>query len=101
MRIAVTPPARPRVPPTQVERSPQPEPALVSLNAIPWGEVEVDGRPLGATPLFDVPLSPGAHRVRFANAPLGASLERTVDVRAGERRRLVVDLRVADDTAQR
>ncbi|HEX4629244.1 MAG TPA: PEGA domain-containing protein [Gemmatimonadales bacterium] len=40
------------------------EPALVSVNAIPWGSVYVDGRPIGNTPQIDVALPPGTHRLR-------------------------------------
>jgi hypothetical protein len=37
---------------------------LVSVNAIPWGSVYVDGRPIGNTPQIDVALPPGTHRLR-------------------------------------
>ncbi len=69
------------------------EPALVSINAIPWAEVTIDGRPAGTTPLFSVHVAPGTHTVRFTNVPLGATRESELTVSAGERRSFVVDLR--------
>ncbi len=70
-------------------------PARLSLNAVPWGNVEIDGAHVGVTPVFDHRLAAGAHRVVFDNPALGARVERTVELAAGEARRLVVDLGAA------
>jgi hypothetical protein len=56
----------------------------LNVNAVPWGEVSIDGRPLGPTPL-GVSVTPGRYRfeVRLAD---GQVLRREVDVRPGLRR---------------
>ncbi len=60
---------------------------LLSLNAVPWGSVSIDGRAVGNTPLLDVRLAPGAHRVRVER--LGYEpYERVVSVVAGQRLRI-------------
>jgi hypothetical protein len=62
-------------------------PGLLSLNAVPWGTVSIDGRAVGNTPLLDVRLAPGAHRVRVER--LGYEpYERVVSVVAGQRLRI-------------
>lgn len=61
--------------------APPPRPVAVSLNATPWARIEVDGRPVGVTPLADVPLAPGRHRFR-AHLPDGRVVEREVHVDA-------------------
>jgi hypothetical protein len=37
---------------------------LATINARPWGKVEIDGRNVGNTPLGAVPLTTGKHRIR-------------------------------------
>lgn len=64
----------------------------VQLNALPWAEVLVDGRALGETPLANVPLALGTHRVVFRHPDLGDRVE-TLTVRAGAPVRLAADLR--------
>jgi len=39
-------------------------PIAVSINAIPWASIEVDGEGVGVTPLADIPLSQGEHEFR-------------------------------------
>src|SRR5690242_16501342 len=57
-RLAPAPPPAPR-------RSARPaEPALLSINAVPWGSVLIDGEPVGNTPQIDLHLAPGTHRLR-------------------------------------
>lgn len=64
----------------------------LSLNALPWSEVVIDGRTLGATPLGRIPLSIGPHEILFRHPQLGEQT-RTAVVRAGAETRLTVDLR--------
>lgn len=66
----------------------------VQLNALPWAEVTVDGRALGETPLANVPLALGTHRVVFHHPDLGDHVE-SLTVRAGGPVRLSADLRRA------
>jgi serine/threonine-protein kinase len=52
----------------------------------PWAKVEVDGKPVGETPLADaLELSAGDHQVRLINPELGKDVTRTVHIRASQR----------------
>lgn len=65
-----------------VEAAPPVRTVRLSVNARPWARVRIDGREVGVTPLADLPVAPGRHRVR-AELPDGRSHERVVEV--GER----------------
>ena len=63
-RPSVAPPRRTRPVP---ERSNVTAPAAsgrLFVNSTPWGQVYVDSELIGNTPRVDVPVSPGAHRLR-------------------------------------
>jgi hypothetical protein len=64
----------------------------VSLNALPWAEVYVDGNHVGQTPLGNVTLPIGTHEVVFRHPDLGERKE-TITVTATAPARLGVDLR--------
>jgi hypothetical protein len=89
-------PAAPTPPPAAVEPEPRSAPpvlalpaspprpgARLSVNAEPWAEIRLDGRSLGQTPLGEVPLAPGRHRVS-ATMPDGSVIERAVEARSGD-----------------
>ncbi len=61
----------------------------VQVVAIPFGEVEIDGRAHGRAPLT-IPLEAGRHTVVVSNG--GARIERQVTVDSGTTERVVVDL---------
>jgi MSHA biogenesis protein MshM len=61
----------------------------VHVNATPWAEIELDGRPLGVTPLAAIEVEPGRHRFR-ARMPDGRILQRDV-VLSPERRHLAFE----------
>jgi serine/threonine-protein kinase len=65
---------------------------VLRINSRPWAEVSIDGRPVGNTPLMNLTLSAGAHRVRLKNPQFG--LEKTIKVQivAGDVLTKVVDL---------
>ena len=44
---------------------------ILNINAIPWAEVAIDGKPLGPTPLGNVSLPIGPHDVVFTHPQLG------------------------------
>ena len=68
------------------------EPGLLQVIVIPWGDVAVDGKPFGSTPLSEaISLRAGAHLVRVQH-PGFEVLERQVTIRAGESQKLVVNL---------
>ena len=64
----------------------------VSINANPWGVVYFRGKELGTTPLNGVSLPEGVQRLTVRNPELGAARELKVNVKAGEEKRLTVDL---------
>jgi hypothetical protein len=64
----------------------------LSLNALPWSDVQIDGQAVGTTPLGHVRLSIGPHRVVFRHPQLGEQT-RTAVISVGNETRLVVDLR--------
>lgn len=71
----------------------RPHPGQLSLNAVPWADVSVDGVPRGTTPVRGINLSPGRHRVRLVNPPLEVDRTLIVTIRSGQERTMVVNLR--------
>jgi len=66
----------------------------LSVNAVPWSEVFVDGRSVGETPLAGISVLVGAHEIVFRHPDLGER-RRTVVVPAG-----APAIRVSVDFAQ-
>jgi hypothetical protein len=64
----------------------------MSLNALPWAEVFVDGQRIGETPIANLPRPIGPHEVVFRHPQYGERRE-TVLVTAAQPARLGVDLR--------
>lgn len=64
----------------------------MSLNAVPWAEVWVDGQQVGETPLGNVALPVGTHDVLFRHPELGEKRVRAV-VTMGAPAKVSVDLR--------
>ena len=85
---AITPAAA-AIPPAVT--APVPAPGLLQIAVRPWGEVSIDGRLIGTTPLERIPLAAGMHVVRVRH-PSFELWERPVSIRPGETSRLVVDL---------
>jgi eukaryotic-like serine/threonine-protein kinase len=89
---AVAPPATlPAAAPTPPPFTAPPEPGLLQIAVKPWGEVSVDGRVVGTTPLDRLSLPSGSHRVRVRH-PGFPSWERDVVVKPGETTKVMVDL---------
>jgi serine/threonine protein kinase len=105
--VAVTPPPRPaptpvRTPaptivapvtprPTLPEQFPLAPPTmmvleegLISVSSFPWGELSIDGRPVGTTPQIDIVLPPGTHRIRIARDGY-QPYEAEIDLKPGAR----------------
>lgn len=95
----------PTRPITPTARTNQPQPSatapdetgngslVVTVN--PWGNVSVDGRPYGSTPLAPISLPAGNHTVSVNNPELGASRSATVKVAPGKTARVGFDLKKA------
>jgi serine/threonine protein kinase len=58
----------PAVPPSTRPTTPRPLPALVVVSSVPWAELYVDGRLVGNTPVMDLQLRAGRHRLRLQRA---------------------------------
>jgi hypothetical protein len=63
----------------------------LSLNALPWAEVTIDGRPMGTTPLGNVAVPIGTYEIVWRHPQLGER-RRTVKVPATTPVRIGVDL---------
>lgn len=79
----------------QLERAPAPpdsknkQPAYLSVNASPWGAVEVDGAIIAReTPAFQIELRPGRHRVRVVFGDGTKSRTRVVNLAPGQSKSL-------------
>jgi PEGA domain len=66
--------------------------SILNLNAQPWAEVWVDGKPVGETPIGNLRVTIGAHQILFRHPELGEKIVSTV-VRADAPTRVTVDLR--------
>jgi len=108
---ATSPPVRttrptvaPRAPvakrPARVKRPPLPplEPAFLSVNAIPWGSVYLDGRPVGNTPQINLQVAAGPHRLRVERDGY-RPYDRVIDVASGQRLR-ITDIALAERDAR-
>ena len=62
----------------------------VSVNALPWADVFIDGRPVGTTPLADLTVPVGAHEIVWRHPELGERRE-NVTVTSAEPLRIGVD----------
>ena len=67
-----------------------PAPGSLTVIAIPWGKVWIDGRPAGASPLKDHTLKPGRYQVSAGQE--GPSKTQTVRLRPGQKKTLRFDL---------
>ena len=65
--------------------------ATLIVNSTPWGKVFLDGAPVGDTPA-ELAVEVGKHRLKLVNPAAGKSFETTVELGAGERRVVPVDL---------
>ncbi|HYT14981.1 MAG TPA: adenylate/guanylate cyclase domain-containing protein [Burkholderiales bacterium] len=72
-------------PKPEEEVAPRRGAVMVSIAALPWAEVYVDGTRLGVSPpLRDVSVSPGTHRIELRNSSFPAHVQ-TIDAKSGAR----------------
>jgi len=62
------------------------------VNSRPWSQVYVDGRLVGNTPLLNLPLRAGKHKVKLVNPDMGMSKQLTVQIDKGKATTKVVEL---------
>jgi serine/threonine-protein kinase len=63
----------------------------LSINAVPWADVSIDGRAAGTTPLGNLSVPVGTHEIVFRNPQLGERRQ-TVTVKSQTPTRIGVDL---------
>ena len=63
--------------------APPPAGPRLNVTARPWAEIQLDGNPVGETPLGELSLAPGPHVVT-ARLPDGSVIERSVEAKAGD-----------------
>jgi serine/threonine-protein kinase len=68
-------------------------PGTLQVIVLPWGDVSVDGKSVGTTPIPAIQLAPGTHTVTVKNAELGASRSAAVSVKPGQPASVKFDLR--------
>jgi serine/threonine-protein kinase len=66
--------------------------ARLSVNALPWAELRLDGRALGATPKRALAVSAGSHVLLLECPPLGRQARVPLKLSADEHRHVLVDL---------
>jgi hypothetical protein len=66
--------------------------AAVSINAVPWAEVLIDGTRVGETPLGNLSITPGPHEVVFRHPQLGER-RTTAMVSLKDANRISMDMR--------
>jgi hypothetical protein len=66
--------------------------APLSINAVPWAEVSIDGTRVGETPLGNLPLTLGSHEILFRHPQLGERRVNTV-VTLKEVNRISINMR--------
>ena len=93
-RVVSEPPVKP-VPAAKAVPTPDaeaaPKPGQLSVNALPWAEVSMDGVDLGRTPLVSKNLTPRGYTLVLVNPELGLRLEEEVLIKPGRTTHLVVD----------
>jgi len=65
-------------------------PARLQVVCIDWGEIWIDGRKNGRTPLGEVELRAGRHRFLFENEYFPVKIDTAITLRAGEADTLIV-----------
>jgi serine/threonine-protein kinase len=65
---------------------------IAVIQAHPWAKVYEEERYIGDTPIYNVQLPVGTHRLRFLNEPLGVEKVTEVHVHAGANPKVIVSL---------
>jgi serine/threonine-protein kinase len=68
-------------------------PGTLQVVALPWANVTVDGRAVGATPIAAISLAAGPHSVVLQNSELGVTRSFSTTVRSGKLTTLKVNLK--------
>ncbi len=86
-------PTKPKAAPALVHDTAQStEPAHLTINAVPWAHVTIDGVLIKDTPILNHPLAPGHHKVELRR-PSGQKVELALDLRPGESIKKIIEFR--------
>jgi serine/threonine-protein kinase len=55
-----------------------PPPGMVTIDAVPWADLTIDGQAVGRTPVGPLPLVPGLHTISFHNPDFGGDSQRVI-----------------------
>lgn len=100
-RVATLPTPRPKPPttpppPQQIPTPPQPPTqegtGYLSINTTPWTTVYVDGQRIKDTPIINLPLPSGVHRIRCVNPGFNIDREFTVQIQPGQNTKIIKNL---------
>lgn len=75
-----------------VRKSDQPQSGKLSLQTEPWTRVSLGGKPLGDTPLLQIPLPAGRHQLKLSNEQERIDLTIEVDIKPGQLTKKVLKL---------
>lgn len=65
---------------------------FLSISAVPWAEVRIDGRLLGATPRRSVPLRAGRHTVNLSCPPLAHETTLSIELQPNQELRVSANM---------
>jgi hypothetical protein len=74
-----------------VQLAVQPPDGQISINASPWAQVLIDGKPVGETPIANLPLPIGEREIVFRHPQFGERRQ-TLLVKAGAHARVSANL---------
>jgi hypothetical protein len=83
-RAAAPKPAEPAARPARPAAASSAATGTLRINTRPWSRVIVDGRLIGNTPQFNIPLRVGSHSVNLVNPEFGLNKTLTIEIKAGE-----------------
>jgi len=63
--------------------------ALLRINTRPWSNIYIDGKLIKSTPIYDYPVSPGRHTIRFENRRFKIDETMVVDLIGGQTRKII------------
>jgi hypothetical protein len=87
---APAPEAAPK--PAEPEETASPKRGFLSVSAVPWAEVRVDGKLLGATPRRSVPLRAGKHTIYLTCPPLAHDTTLSVELQPDQELRVSANM---------
>jgi serine/threonine-protein kinase len=67
-------------------------PGTVTIQAVPWCNVSIDGRAVGETPVVNHTLQSGRHTITCTNPELDVTRTRSIEITPGDTARVRIEL---------